>query len=123
MVVRNVSPSDDASAPLLAHPSSPKQQQRAHAYLLPVLYLLILLVDFGEDLQEAPLMQIYEDIICRDYYSKQEISWVVGADTNSCRVNAVQSELAFVNGMQKFLNIMPSQSFGSGGGNESRPRH
>lgn len=66
---------------------------------IPLIYLTSFLFLFGECIQPAPRIAIYESVSCRQYYAKQDLH---GAN---CKVPAVQEELV---GMERLSIIIPS---------------
>lgn len=72
---------------------------------------LVFLINFlfftGQMLALAPRMQIYESIICRDY-SSRDVS-KAPLDAGRCKDTDVQSELAFVLGIEELLTVFLSK--------------
>ena len=60
---------------------------------------------FGNYLEDTPRIQIYEEIICQDYYSDIGNSLFYGRD---CKVKAVQEELGLIRGVEIFTHLAPS---------------
>lgn len=77
---------------------------KPYTKLVILLYLLILIVDFGGLLQIAPTTQIFETIICQKFYR----STAVDGSNTSCKVQEIQRELAILKGIQSLLGILPS---------------
>lgn len=69
---------------------------------IPLIYLTSFLFLFGECIQPAPRIAIYESVSCRQYYAKQDLH---GAN---CKVPAVQEELSLLVGMERLSIIIPS---------------
>ncbi|EEA26460.1 hypothetical protein TMatcc_005266 [Talaromyces marneffei ATCC 18224] len=71
--------------------------------------LLLLCVNFGGFMAQPPQLQIFEDIICRNYV--QLINSTPGAAVavdDICKSPAVQKELALVTGWKNTFDILPS---------------
>ncbi|KAL1869217.1 hypothetical protein Plec18167_007883 [Paecilomyces lecythidis] len=68
---------------------------------------LILAMDFGFYLTAAPQMQIFEDIVCRNYLAAlgKQADITIAKDT--CKSEPVQSELALVNGWKETSDVLP----------------
>ncbi|KAI9829497.1 MAG: hypothetical protein M1819_006317 [Sarea resinae] len=74
--------------------------------------LLISAIDFGGYLAYAPQTEIFQDIICRRYYSRTNrvpFGNVI-IDESECKLDAIQGELALVNGWLDTFITLPSQS-------------
>ena len=67
---------------------------------IPLVYLTSFLFLFGETLQPAPRIAIYEAIVCQQYYAS--------AGPHDCKIAPVQQELAFLSGIERFSIIIPS---------------
>lgn len=72
-------------------------------YTIPLVYLTSFLFLFGETLQPAPRLAIYESIICAQHYG----SPATGAQ-HDCKIAPVQQELAFLSGIERLSIIIPS---------------
>ncbi|KAL2867573.1 MFS transporter [Aspergillus lucknowensis] len=62
--------------------------------------VLLMLADICNDITLAPRMVIFEDIICRDYYTDI-------AGVTDCKIEPVQSELARINGWKRTFTMIP----------------
>ena len=60
-------------------------------------------MDIANSISMAPRMVIFEDIICRNYYGVSH----QGPFDGNCKVEGVQSELAFVNGWKGTFDSIP----------------
>lgn len=67
---------------------------------IPLIYITSFLFLFGETLQPAPRIAIYETIVCRQYYDSP--------GPHDCKVAPVQQELAFLGGIERLSIIIPS---------------
>ncbi|KAF5872750.1 putative mfs multidrug protein [Botrytis fragariae] len=85
-----------------------KNTTKPYTKLVVLLYLLILIVDFGGLLQIAPMTQIFETVICRKFYARYPANQGIEEINHSCKVQEVQSELALLKGVQSFLSILPN---------------
>ncbi|KAF2793899.1 MFS general substrate transporter [Melanomma pulvis-pyrius CBS 109.77] len=71
-------------------------------YTIPLIYLTTFLFLFGETLQPAPRIKIYEDVICRKHYGSTAIVY------HNCKISPVQQELVLLIGLERFSIIIPS---------------
>lgn len=69
-------------------------------YTIPLVYLTSFLFLFGETLQPAPRIAIYESIVCQQYYASP--------GPHDCKIADVQQELAFLGGIERLSIIIPS---------------
>lgn len=78
------------------------------SYILSIVCIMLVLVEFGGDLNVAPQNQIFESIICNDFYGHgaREGSLV----HRDCKVEPIQRELALVNGWKDMFDHIPSMS-------------
>jgi MFS family permease len=77
---------------------------------------LLLLIDVSGFLGLAPQTQIFEDIICRNYYAgidkQSNQSYAAISDDERCKIEPVQSELAIMLGYKETLDQLPGIFFG-----------
>ena len=101
---------EDENEPLLPENSRYPTQNTTKPYtkLVVLLYLLILIVDFGGLLQLAPMTQIFETIICHKFYARYPANQDIEEINYSCKIQEVQSELVLLKGVQSCLSILPS---------------
>lgn len=59
----------------------------------------------GDNLQPAALMQVFEAVICDDYYMTMTSSL---STSDRCQVQPVQTELALVRGLQQLVTLVPA---------------
>ncbi|KAJ4350449.1 uncharacterized protein N0V89_009070 [Didymosphaeria variabile] len=69
-------------------------------YTIPLIYLTCFLFLFGETVQPAPRLAIYESIVCQQYYGSP--------GPHDCKVAPVQQELALLGGIERLSIIIPS---------------
>ncbi|KAH6639486.1 major facilitator superfamily domain-containing protein [Boeremia exigua] len=69
-------------------------------YTIPLVYLTSFLFLFGETLQPAPRIAIYESIVCQQHYASP--------GPHDCKIAPVQEELAFLGGIERLSIIIPS---------------
>ncbi|OTB09798.1 hypothetical protein K445DRAFT_71583 [Daldinia sp. EC12] len=63
----------------------------------------------GDNLQPAALVQVFEDVICDDYYKTNSLPPSSnGTLPNPCKAQPIQKELALVRGFQQLVPIFPS---------------
>jgi len=65
-----------------------------------LVYLTSFLFLFGETLQPAPRIAIYESIVCQQHYGSP--------GPHDCKIAPVQEELAFLGGIERLSIIVPS---------------
>ena len=70
-----------------------------------IFVLLILTNTFGL-LQNSAQVQLFENIYCSKYYTGHPSS-KPPSDGSSCKVDAVQANLAFLRGWKSFLDFLP----------------
>jgi hypothetical protein len=80
--------------------------------VIAILYLYLMVLEFGNYLQAAPRAAIYEGIIChrQERPKASELASSIhdtGHAQNHCKGHAVQDELAFVRGMQEMFDCLP----------------
>lgn len=100
------------TTPLVASnvPSTPARPTKDEAAIasrkllvLLIASILVLTADFGNYLSIAPQTQVFERIICRNYYPTLN----AGPDETICKSEPVQSELALVNGWKDMFDMIP----------------
>ncbi len=80
-------------------------KQYLEKYITYLCYAYIFIVNAGSYLQIAPQADLFESIICKDYYSNIRV-----ADTTvDCKVPPVQSELALIIGLQDLISGLVSE--------------
>ena len=84
---------------------SPESQARVRWRLC----LIVALLDFSAYLLLALLTEVLETAICRSYYAGIDVHPGAVVD-GSCKIEAVQNELAFIIGWKDALRQMPSES-------------
>jgi hypothetical protein len=83
-------------------------------------FALAFVLDGGAYLQVAPRMEIIESIICKQHFpdSNQQFGSINSTDNASfsiagqdprCKEESVQSELAYLYGIQQLLDVFPSK--------------
>ncbi|PGG97775.1 hypothetical protein GX51_07156 [Blastomyces parvus] len=104
------------SDPLLGSESGPTPEPPRGFRRKPVVFvflcvLAVFCVDFGTYLSIAPLTRIFEAIACRNYYEKLEpgrYRLLEEIPEQKCKISPVQSEVAFVQGLQISFEALPS---------------
>jgi len=104
----------DETVPLLggddATPAEMNKSIKRRTFLITAAAIVI--IDLAMWLGIAPQAQIFEDIICRQYYehaSSDPAKIVLPIASYDCKVPPVQNELAFVTGWQDTLFSIPSE--------------
>ena len=72
-------------------------------HTISLVYITAFLFLFGETLQPAPRIAIYESIVCDQYYADRTQDGPL-----DCKVPPVQQELAFLGGIERLSIIIPS---------------
>jgi hypothetical protein len=92
------------------HTIPPERKRRTVILLCAFSFAMML----GDNLQPAALIEIYEAVICDDYYkvypmppTSNTTSTVLALDDH-CQVQPVQKELALVRGFQQFVPLFPA---------------
>lgn len=89
---------------------SPKKTRRIIWFLYAFAFSMML----GDNLQPAALIQIFETVICDDYYETQplplssNIISLTSLPADHCNVQPVQRELALVRGFQQLVPLIPA---------------
>lgn len=79
----------------------------SHVRVIALVATIVLISDLAGYAATAPQLQIFEDIICRQYYySLQGESNHTGQGVN-CKIEPVQSELALINGWADTFQTIP----------------
>lgn len=76
---------------------------------LPVIIILLMLIidGLGFAVALAPQTRLFEDIVCRQYYSRNADSLDSGPHEDSCKIPAVQDFVAQLFGWQTFFDGIP----------------
>ncbi|KAF7193380.1 Efflux pump ustT [Pseudocercospora fuligena] len=120
-------PSSSERTPLLSRSSyhnidlNPRHRLlKSPSSILFIIFLVVLLTSFGDQLQEAPFTRILESVICYQYYEDVDPSKINldrsrvgpgaigGVDEMYCKVDKVQDDLAMLSGIQGFLDGFPA---------------
>jgi MFS family permease len=72
-------------------------------HTIPLVYITSFLFLFGETIQPAPRIAIYESIVCDQYYAHKTQNGPL-----DCKIPPVQQELAFLGGIERLSIIIPS---------------
>lgn len=102
-------PNSTADSPSLQQP----QSNSRHALRVIVLIATISLIsDLAGYAAVAPQLDIFEGIICRQYYTMLGDSTASDQlDREKCKIEPVQSELALINGWTDTFQTIPGRSF------------
>jgi hypothetical protein len=97
--------------PLLGSETTSPPARHPKKLLICILCAVFLLsADFGFFMATAPQVAVYEEIICRNYQAnlhKTGNETLGPPDSNPCKSEAVQGELALVIGYQNTLDVLP----------------
>jgi hypothetical protein len=80
--------------------------------ILTLVCTLLMLLDIAGFLGLAPQMQIFEDIICRNYYAGQPNQIDTLPVNERCKIEPVQSELAIIQAYKDTFDQLPGILFG-----------
>ena len=87
-----------------------RSSARRRYYILAIVLSIIFITDLANSINKAPLMRVFESIICREYYSRVDPSrFAVDGlvDEWHCKVAPVQEELALFRAWQDFFDYVP----------------
>jgi hypothetical protein len=96
------SPSHDETEPLLP-PSSPSHSPKPWIRVTVVATLIILFVDLGALMSQAPLARLYESLLCSQYWAKHDPSKLLpdgSVPEKMCKGTSVQDQVAVLFGWQ-----------------------
>lgn len=122
-VIDDIMPGE--TSPLLPQDGKKKHSPRRRTVRSPqtimaFMLLVVLLTSFGDQFIDSPETRIFESVICYRYYEKVDPSKIKlgrevvgpgaigGVDEMWCKADAVQDELAVVNGYQSFFDGFPA---------------
>lgn len=93
-----------------AQDRAPKLWNRK-TYTFALIIALLILLNGGNILQEAPKTRLFESIFCSHFYREHDPSLIGGDGTvpeHFCKIEPVQSDVAMLKGWQVFLDNIPS---------------
>ena len=96
--------------PLLGSPATKPAQHPKKLLISIVCAIFLLSADFGFFMSTAPKMAVYEEIICRNYQATLNEAGnvtLIAPESNPCKSEAVQGELALVVGYQDTFDVVP----------------
>ncbi|KAJ5131395.1 uncharacterized protein N7515_007434, partial [Penicillium bovifimosum] len=98
--------------PLLGSGTTARPARHPKKLLICILCAIFLLsADFGFFMSTAPQVAVYEEIICRNYQANlHKAGNETLGDSNPCKSEAVQGELALVIGYQNTLDVLPGMA-------------
>jgi hypothetical protein len=73
--------------------------------------MIIILIQIGQCLQKAPLIQLYESIICHNLGGESHAETPRNDTDGFCKSEPVQSELASIRALQMFFEQLPGLYF------------
>ncbi|KAI4844471.1 MFS general substrate transporter [Aureobasidium sp. EXF-8845] len=88
--------------------------------ILVIMGVMILIVQCGDQLSEAPFTRIFESIYCYQYWEQEDPTKILiprsavgpgalgGVEEQWCKVAEVQGKVAMLKGTQQFLDCIPS---------------
>jgi hypothetical protein len=107
-----LSPTPNSGPPNNSNSNSNSNNGRKKLLILVACGIFILAADFGFFLSQAPQTAIFEQIICRNYLinSRDDVnaSLLNSPSDDPCKSEAVQGELALINGYKETFDVLPS---------------
>ncbi|GAM89567.1 hypothetical protein ANO11243_076060 [Dothideomycetidae sp. 11243] len=92
--------------------SDSSYELRSYLYTVTLVFLLSFVADVGGSLVDTPEIRLLESTVCRDYYRSHDPS-VIGppplslVDEKLCKVQEIQSTLAYMISVKSLLMTMP----------------
>ena len=104
----------DEESPLLERasalpPSKSSWRRRLDQHVVILCFILIILLEIGVYLQLAPLNELVEQIICRDYLAEHKERGMLGLQDPRCKNAEVQGKLAMLRGWQSTFDCIPGK--------------
>lgn len=108
---------DDERAPLLPDrhevpgQDKPPKIWNQKTYTFALIIVLLILLNGGNTVQEAPKTRLFESIFCSHFYREHDPSFIGPDGTvleRFCKIEPVQSDVAMLKGWQVFLDNIPS---------------
>ena len=79
-------------------------------HVLALILSIVFVTNLATSLSKAPLMRVFESIICQNHYERADASFIGqngNVDEQHCKISAVQQELALLRGWQDFFDYLP----------------
>ena len=73
-----------------------------------LIFVLLIITNTCGLLQSSAQVQLFENIYCSEYYTGH-LSSDPPADEGSCKIEAVQANVAFLRGWKSFLDFLPGR--------------
>jgi MFS family permease len=94
----------------LAHHSQeqPKVSRKRKQRIIVLLCAFAFTMMLGDNIQPAALIQVFENVVCSEYYEKRPSALYSSSSTlqtDPCKAQAVQTELALVRGVQQLVPL------------------
>ncbi|EPS43686.1 hypothetical protein H072_2318 [Dactylellina haptotyla CBS 200.50] len=89
---------------------SPANTTRKAAIIISLFVIIVFVFDLGNAFFQAPIVRIYEDIICRKYYDIHQPELHPAGKAipeDQCKIPPVQQELALIRGMEPVFDAIP----------------
>ncbi|POR31342.1 Uncharacterized protein TPAR_08440 [Tolypocladium paradoxum] len=99
---------DPASPPNPPSPTSSRAKGPSPWKAILSAAAVYLLLSIGSHISLAPQTAILEDIICRQYYAGHVDSGSATPANDGCKIDAVQSEVASINGWRDVFETLPA---------------
>ncbi|KAK4452936.1 major facilitator superfamily domain-containing protein [Podospora aff. communis PSN243] len=102
----------DETRPLVTRPTTPSNSNhtngnRSHWRLVLAIAALDLILNATTQLTVVPSLTILQDIVCRQHYAHVQLDPSVHFE-DRCKVEPVQSEIAYINAWRDSLEILPA---------------
>ena len=83
--------------------------QRSSYYVLGLVLTIVFAADLAGSISKAPLIRVYESIICSAHYKSADPSLIENGQVEEryCKVAPVQEELALLRGWHDFFDYLP----------------
>ena len=89
-----------------------ERARRMRTKVILLILTLIVAVELPSVLQSSPQLRIMEDIFCKAYYTVTDplkISVEGTVNEQSCKIDSVQADVAFLKGWLSFFNHLPGE--------------
>ena len=83
--------------------------QRSTYHVLGLVLTIVFAADLAGSISKAPLIRVYESIICNSYYKTADPGLIKNGQVEEwyCKVAPVQEELALLRGWHDFFDYLP----------------
>ena len=96
-----------------SHPTKPAHSSHLPLYTVSLVLALVIIIDFGVSLADAPRLRLIENILCLDFYREHDPT-KIGLDgvipEEFCKEDIVQGRLALLFGWMGFFEAIPGEN-------------